>query len=186
MPRSAQLSTHLHGGRRELFAVLTDVDAYREWLPGVEHSQILAREGDIVVAELACPRYTPRVFTLEFLQTAPSSVVFQQIDSYGQPEVSGRWDLEEPEAGGSQVLVRASLCLAAPFWRLGVRRRIRSVLSAALSALDERCRHLGSEVAAEEGAKQKVLEVVREAAGLRIWYLGETFFLQKAEEPRGR
>ena len=52
---------------------------------------------------------------------------------------------------------------------------MRSALRAGLDALGARRRRLVSAQPAVAADRQKVLEIVREASGLKVWYMGESF-----------
>ena len=68
-----------------------------------------------------------------------------------------------------------------PLLGLGSRRRIRSALRASLDALGARRRRLAAALPIAAAQKHKILEVVREASGLRVWYMGQSFTLPKQE-----
>ena len=184
MLRSVEVSARLEGTREELYAILADVGRYSRWVPGIELSSVLAREGDVAVAELRGRRFNDRTFNLELILSPPAAVAFRQIDSLDRPAVSGRWQLDEtaPGVGAAIVPVRLAVRVETPLLALGSRRRLRSALRSGLDALAARHRHLAA--AQPEAGRQKVLEVVREAEGLRVWYLGESFRIPKAETGR--
>ena len=182
MLRQARAAARLEGTREELFAILTDYGRYAAWMPGVERSRVLVREGDVTVAEIEAPAWNSYPFNLELVRSPPDAVAYHQIDSVYRPAVSGRWDLgtTDPGVGASTVEVRATLRLETPLLGLASRRRVRAALRAALDALGARRRQLASGRRAE-AVRRKLLEVVREDEGLRVWYLGETFLLPKAD-----
>ena len=47
MLRTVEVSAHLQGTREELYGILADYDRYSVWMPGIELSSVLAREGDV-------------------------------------------------------------------------------------------------------------------------------------------
>jgi ribosome-associated toxin RatA of RatAB toxin-antitoxin module len=179
MRRTVEAAARLQGTRESLFAVLGDYGLYQAWVPGVEHSRLLAREGDVAVAELRCPLYSARSFTFELVRSPPSAIDFHHIGHLGRPQVSGRWELGEETAKG--VAVRARLAVETPLLKLGSREVMRSVLAATLRRLEERCRRLAAWSGGLAGkSKRKILEVVRRPDGLEISYLGETYRLPQA------
>ena len=184
MLRTVEISARLEGSREELFGIVADFDRYPKWMPGIELASVLAHEGDVAIAEIQAPRWSDRTFNLEFVSLSPRSVVFRQIDSLGRPEVSGRWLLgeTEPGVGASTVQVSLRLRVDTPLFGLGSRRGIRSALRAGLDALSARRRHLASARPDAAARRHKVLEVVREADGLKVWYLGETFRMPRESD----
>ncbi len=177
MLRTVDVSARLEGSRDELFAIVADYGRYSAWMPGVEVSSVLAREGDVAVAEIRAPRWSDRTFNLELIHSPPDAIAFRQIDSLDRPEISGRWQIGEtdPGVGASTVQVGLRLAIETPLFRWGARRRLRSALRAGLDALGARHRHLAAARPVAGAGRQKVLEVVREADGLKVWYLGESF-----------
>ena len=183
MQRAVEVSAHLTGTREELYSILADISHYARWVPGLELSRILAREGDITIVELRGSRFGDHTFNFELIRSLPKAIVFRQIDSLDGPDISGKWSVgeTEPGPGSARTLVRLQAQVDTPLLELGSRRRIRSALRAGLDALEIRRRHLGSARPAARAGRQKVLEVVREADGLRVWYLGESFRMPKED-----
>ncbi len=99
MLRNVEATRRPDASRDLLFDVLTDYDRYREWLPGIEHSRVLAHEGDIVVAEFKAAHYGPERVPLEFIHSPPFSIRYNQIEHYGKPDIAGRWELSDPAEG---------------------------------------------------------------------------------------
>ncbi len=179
MLRTVVVSADLQGSREELYGILADYDRYSAWMPGIELSSVLAREGDVTIAEFRGRRFSDRTFNLELIYSRPDAIAFRQIDSLDRPEISGRWRVGETErgVGSPTTLVRLTARIETPFFRLDSRWRMRSALRAGLDALGARRRRLAATRPAAGAGKRKVLEVVREAGGLKVWYLGETFRL---------
>jgi len=184
MLRNVEATRRLDASRDLLFAVLTDYDRYREWLPGIEQSRVLAREGDIVVAEFKATHYGPERVALEFIHSPPVSIRYSQVEHYGKPDIAGRWELNDP-AEGSGVAVKAAIRLNTPLFTFRSRRLMRASLGEALAALAKRSTELAAgEVAEAPTERRKILEVLRRPEGLEIWYLGESYMLTKARGPR--
>ncbi len=183
MLRSVRASARLQSTREELYSILVDFGRYSRWLPGLEQSRILTREGDVTVAELSGRRFSDRTYNLELIRSAPETVIFRQIDCLGRPEISGQWRVGETELdlGTATAVVHLQARVDTPMLRLDSRRRIRSGLHAALDALAARRRQLASARPTAEADRRKVLEVVRDAAGLKVWYLGESFLMPRED-----
>ncbi len=179
MLRNEEAVHRLDTSRDLLFAILTDYDRYREWLPGIEQSRVLAREGDIVVAEFKAPHYGRELVALEFIHSPPVSIFYSQVEHYGKPDIAGRWELSEPE-GRTGVGVKAAVRLNTPLFNFRSRRLMRASLEEALAALAKRSAALATgEVAEVPAARRKILEVLRRPQGIEIWYLGESYMLSK-------
>ncbi|MCP4661761.1 MAG: SRPBCC family protein [bacterium] len=184
MLRNEETTRSLDASRDLLFTILTDYDRYREWLPGIEQSRVLAREGDIVVAEFKASHYGPEMVALEFIHSPPASIAYSQVEHYGKPDIAGRWELSDPDEG-TGVGVKAAIRLSTPLFKFRSRRLMRASLEEALAALAKRSAALATgEVAEAPAARRKVLEVLRRPQGLEIWYLGESYMLSQVRRPR--
>ena len=184
MLRKEEATRSLDAPRDLLFTILTDYDRYREWLPGVEQSRVLAQEGDIVVAEFKAPHYGQELVALEFIHSPPAAITFSQVEHYGKPDIAGRWELSEPDEG-TGVAVKAAIRLNTPLVELRSRRLMRASLGETLAALAKRSAELAAgEVAETPTGRRKVLEVIRRPQGLEIRYLGESYMLSKVRGPR--
>ncbi len=181
MLRTVKASARIEGTREDLFAIITDYGRYATWLPGIEHAGLLAREGDVAIAEFRAPRWSHRTFNIELVHSPEGSVIFRQIDSLGRPDVEGSWKLgeTEPGVGAATVLVELEMRVETPLLGRMSRRRPRSATCAGLDALGSRRRHVASAMPAAAARKQKVLEVIRETDGLKVWYLGESYRLPR-------
>ncbi len=156
--------------REEVFAALAAAGAYRRWVPHVVHSRELAREGDIVIAELASLVYGGDRFVLELISTPPAAVAFTEVGQYRERGISGRFDLRQT---GDGVEVSATLELRSGLFDLLVRRRLRETLAATLEALAKRA----GRREAPAGRRSRRLEIRRTADGLRVWLDGKVYEL---------
>ena len=168
--------------RNDAYAMLTAYDQFQDWLPEISHSRVLAREGDIAVIELVSPLLLEGSLVLEVVHTPPDAAIFSQADRYRQRGISGGWRLlgSDDSQSSESVLLEVELEVPASLVNPGPRRRARATLNAALAALHARSASQAPG-AGDEG--RKILEVVREAGGLRVWLLGETFSLTPGPEP---
>ena len=126
--------------KAQLFELLTDYERYIHWTPDVVEAVVLAREGDIAVAEFNSPYWMRGRYQLEFVHVRPSAIIYRQ---QGQCETAwgrraglyGSWRLSDPPQGAG-VMVTAEMTMIAPPWRaLKYRRRIDLVLQRRLSVL---------------------------------------------------
>lgn len=181
MLRTVEASTYIKVPRRLAFAVLARYESYRDWMPVVLESRLLAAEGDVTIAEFVAPAYSNGKFVLEFVESPDDWLMFNQVDRYRRDGLSGRWDLEEAN-GGSGVVIRGSLSLRNGIFRFGSRRRMRQILERTLEALASWSLRLAAHGAAGKGfGKRKILELVRTADSLKIDFDGESYDLIRQE-----
>lgn len=177
MLRTVEASTYIKVPRHLAFAVLSGYESYRDWMPDILASRILAAEGDIAIAEFVAPVYSSGKFILEFVDSSDAWLMYNQVDRYRRDGLSGRWDLEEAD-GGEGVVIRGSLSLRNGLFRFGSRRRMRQALERTLEALASRSLRLAAHGAAAEGVgKRKIFELVSTADSLEIDFDGETYNL---------
>jgi uncharacterized protein YndB with AHSA1/START domain len=99
MDRSIDATVRLKVGRAEVFNRLTDYPRLADWLPGVESARILAREGDVVVAEVAAPGLGAPRRVLELVHSPPGLAHFTRVDQYRGEGTSGTWELIADDDG---------------------------------------------------------------------------------------
>lgn len=189
MLRTVEASDYIKVPRHLAFAVLAGYDSYRDWMPEVLESRLLAAEGDVAIAELLAPAYGSGKFVLEFVESSEDWLMFNQVDRYREDGLSGRWDLEEVD-GGAGVVVRGSLYLRNGLFKFGSRRRMRQSLERTLEALASRSLRLaanganGADGASGAGSgKRKIFELIRTEGSFKVDLDGEIYDLvRRAEE----
>lgn len=180
--RTVQASTYIKVPRNLAFAVLTGYESYRDWMPDVLESRLLAAEGDVAITELVAPAFGPGKFVLEFVGSSDHWLMFNQVDRYRRDGLFGRWDFEETDAG-SGVVVRASLSLKNGLLRIGTRRALRQVLERTLDALASRSLRLAAHGAlGADLGKRKIFELERTGGSLRIHFDGKSYDLVRQAE----
>jgi len=133
----ATLSCTLSAPLDKIFGVLSDYANYPLWAPDVVSATVLAREGDIVVAEFESPFLTEKKYVLEFLLVPPTAIAFKQVDQFGERGVRGRWDLKQARDGTGTV-VTGSMSVRAEMRKLLInRRRARLIVRRRLDSLKE-------------------------------------------------
>lgn len=168
MKREAHAERRLAAPPAEVAAVLADYARYREWLPGVEQSRVLAAEGDVAVVELAAPARPPLV--LETVRASATSLLFRQVDRYRRSGLAGRIELA-PGAHGGETRVQAAATWAAGWLDFRASRRLRERLEHALTALETRL--AAGAAGAVPVRRRKLLEVVRTPHALELRLPGE-------------
>lgn len=175
MKLEEQAAVELITTPRNLLDLLLDYGHYADWLPGLNRSLALAREGDIAVVEFAAPDWFPNPVTFEFVHTEPLRIAFQQAGQFGEGGLSGTINIDPARAPDRARMV-INACLRVPLFRFGVRRRLRETLQLVFESL---AMHLESQVddaarATKEG-RRLILQVRRQEGALEIWYRGKVF-----------
>ena len=180
---TARTSAFIRAPQRVVYSVLTGYRQYEAWVPDVTRSRLLAREGELAIAELISPPYGDEKLDLEFIQSPPDRVVFTQVDRYRQDGISGHFEIAGAE-DGSGTLVVAELAARAGLTRLGCRKRLRRVLDRTLEALGDRALKLITSGLAEtpdQRAKLLEIEIAGEEVTLRVG--GDTYELVRRRTP---
>lgn len=166
----------------QVFGVLSDYANYPMWAPDVVSATLLAREGDIVVAEFHSPFLTDKKYVVEFLHGPPNSIVYKQVDQFGERGVQGEWRLERaPDGSGTMVhgsmVVRAEVTKA-----LMNRRRAVLILQRRLDSLREFFAPPAGPSADRSGlADDPVLEAVASGEPALVCWRGTRYVLTKSD-----
>ena len=148
MWRAAEASAYLRAPLELVYPILTNYDLYSSWVPDITSSRLLAREGDLAIAEFVCPRYGRGKFLLELIETPATAISYSRIDHH-RVEMTGGWRLEETQSG-DRVVAHADLRLDGRPHEIFLRRAMRDVLERTLEGLTERVTQI--EAALETGA----------------------------------
>jgi hypothetical protein len=170
-----------------VFDLLTDYPRLAEWLPEVESARVLAREGDVVVVEVAAPGLSAPSLVLELVHSPPRLARFTRVDQYRGEGTTGTWELAE---GDGRLELRVQLRPGPSFAGARGRRRLRAGLDHALEAIRRGIEHRKPEPEAgpetrpeaETDGRRKILEVARRGDAVVVWYRGEVFELPRRAE----
>jgi hypothetical protein len=181
MDRSIDGSVRLQAEQDEIFDRLTDYPRLSEWLPGVESARVLAREGDIVVAELVAPGLGASSLVLELVHSPPKLAQFTRVDQYSGEGTSGTWELVADDDG---VELRVHLRPGPSFSRARGRKRLRAGLDDALDAIRKGLEEIAAqpEPEGDEEGRRKILEVTRRGDTVVVWHRGRVFELPRRAE----
>jgi hypothetical protein len=181
MDRSIDGAVRLQADRDEIFDRLTDYPRLGDWLPGVESARVLAREGDIVVAELAAPGLGAPSLVLELVHSPPGLAQFTRVDQYRGEGTSGTWELTPDDDG---VELRVQLRPGPAFSGARGRKRLRAGLEHALEAIRRGIEKASSQLEpqAEVEGRRKILEVTRRGDTVVVWHRGKVFELPRGAE----
>jgi hypothetical protein len=181
MDRSIDGAVLLAADRDEIFDRLTDYPRLSDWLPGVESARVLAREGDIVVAEVKAPGLGAPSLVLELVHSPPGLAQFTRVDQYSGEGTSGTWELVPVDDG---VELRVQLRPGPRFSGARGRKRLGAGLDHALEAIQQGLEKIAVQPEAEDGeeGRRKILEVTRNGDIVVVWHRGRVFELPRRTE----
>lgn len=181
MDQTIDGAVRLQADRDEIFDRLTDYPRLVEWLPGVESVRVLAREGDIVVAEVAAPGLGVPNVVFELVHSPPTLAQFTRVDQYRGEGTSGTWKLTVDDDG---VELRVQLRPGPNFSGARGRKRLRAGLEQALEAVRRGLEKTAAqpETEDEEEGRRKILEVTRHGDTVVVWHRGKVFELPRRAE----
>lgn len=176
--RSKTFSATLQGDSSLIYEILIDYDNYFEWLPFVTHSKLLAKEGDLAIAEMELNTHRGAKIAIECVHTKNKSVMSRRI-SGGVPVHEIVWTLNPSGQGQTEV----SLTIEHEAdWKRFIPGMVKNVTGDRyLAALKSRAAVFSSDLLDDESGK-KVLEVFETDDGLDLWILGKKYVLKPAEE----
>jgi len=181
MDRSIEATVRLKCDRDEAFERLTDYHNLRDWLPGVESARVLAREGDVVVAEVKAPGLGAPGLVLELVHSPPGLAHFTRVDQYRGEGTSGTWELiDEDGEVALQVRLRPGPSFAGARGRKRLRTGLENALAVIRRGLNERTAE--PEIEAEVEGRRKILEVTRRGDTVVVWHRGKVFELPHRTE----
>jgi uncharacterized protein YndB with AHSA1/START domain len=181
MDRNVEGAIEIAADRATLFDHLTDYPRLAEWLPGVESTRVLAREGDVVIVELTAPGLSAPSLVLELVHSPPNLVHFTRVDRYRGEGTTGTWEIAETDDGSE---LRASLRPGPSFASSRGRRNLKAGVDRALEAIRRGIEQMPSEPRAEDepDGRRKILEVTRRGDTVEVWYRGKVFELPRRAE----
>ena len=168
---------YINAPQRVVYAVLTNYRHFEAWMPDVVRSRLLAREGEVAVAELIVPPHGAEKLILELVESPSSSVAFTQVDRLREDGVSGRFDLS-PTEDVTRTKVTAELGMKIGPHRLACRRRLEQVAEHTLTALVDRALKLQTSGLSEvPDQRAKILEIEVAAGDVTMRVAGTTYEL---------
>jgi len=161
-----------------LYEILTDYDTFAEWLPLIARSKLLAKEGDLAIAELELLRPPKDMFVVECIHTKNKMVLWRTIRGRS-PITEVEWDIERAEEGQSRVTLALE---GRNDWTRLVPAYSQFLHPArCLQALQARTSEFLPELATTEDG-EKILEISETAEGLICWMQGKKYRLTPASE----
>jgi ribosome-associated toxin RatA of RatAB toxin-antitoxin module len=160
-----------------VYEILTDYDGYSEWMPLIARSVLLAKEGDLAIAEFELVRPSKEKFAVECIHTKNRMVLTRTI-SGRIPVRQIEWDLS-PSGQGTDVKVVVE---ARTNWHRilpAYRRFINPV--AFLAGLRAQLSSFSPEALPDEEG-EKIFELTESEQGLVCWIRGKKYTLTPAPE----
>ncbi len=157
-----------------LYDLLVDYDNYIEWMPLVARSKLLAKEGDLAIAEFELLEPAKDTFVVECVHTRNKMVMWRPIR--GKIPISeARCDIEP--AGKGQT--RVTMTLEGDWgWRHLFRSPYNRFINpvACLRALHAEASVFQPEMIADEDG-ERILEISETSEGLICWLRGKKYVL---------
>ncbi len=161
------------------YEVLTDYDGYCEWMPFVLTSKLLAKEGDLAIAEFEMIRPSKEKFALECIHTRNKMVLTRTI-SGKLPVSQFEWIIKA--SGDKQCEVTLTIHAKANWHRLVPAYRIFMNASKCLGALQSQISCFCPDIAIPDGQGERIIELAETEQGLVCWIRGKKYILTPAPE----
>ena len=158
-----------------VYEILTDYDTYSEWMPSVTRSKLLAKEGDLAIAEFESVAPTKDLFVVEGIHTKNKMVLWRIIR--GKIPISEiQWDIEPAEERQTRVALSFE---AKTIWSQFLPNIIKPARY--LKALQSHISAFLPDVLTDEDG-EKILEIAETSEGLMCWIRGKKYILTPAPE----
>ncbi len=155
------------------YDILTDYDSYSDWMPHVTRSKLLAREGDLAIAEFEMSHPRQDKFALECIHTRNKMVLTRTI-SGGIPVSQFEWTIE-PSGEGCKVTLAIE---AKTNWHRFVPGYSFLMNPArCLKSLQSQASTFGGDISIQGEGGETVLEVIETDEGLFCWLRGKKYSL---------
>jgi ribosome-associated toxin RatA of RatAB toxin-antitoxin module len=161
-----------------IYEILTDYDAYSDWLPTVAQSKLLAREGDLAIAEfdLASPKGDK--YTFECIHTRNKMVLTRRISGKA-PVTQVEWKLQAEGNQSTRVTIELQghgFMPAMPSYRRFADG------SGWLKSLQAEAASASPGISVESEGGELIVEIAETEEGLFCWLKGKKYILQPAPE----
>ncbi len=161
------------------YEILTDYDSYHEWLPYVVKSKLLAKEGDLAIAEFEVSRPSKGRFVLECIHTRNKMVLTRTISGM-MPVSQFEWIIKA--SGEKKCEVTLTIQAKASWHRLVPAYRIYMHAPKCLGALQSQISSFCPDIPLPDGEGEKIIELAETEQGLVCWIRGKKYTLTPAPE----
>lgn len=158
-----------------LYDILTDYDGYAEWLPQVAKSKLLAREGDLALAEFEVNLPPRKRFVVECVHTRNKMVLWRSIG-----EEIPVWQVEWTIAAAGDSKADVILVVSNKCQRNSLLPKYRRFLEPkkCMAALQSQLSAFLPELAVTDEAGEKIFELVETGDGVVCWIRGKKYVLK--------
>jgi ribosome-associated toxin RatA of RatAB toxin-antitoxin module len=165
-----------------IFELLTDYDSYEEWIPMVTKAKLLAKEGDLALAEIEVSQPAPDKMVLECIHDKNRSVLARAI-SGATPLAKIEWTIAP--SGPGQCLVTVALEGKVDWhWLVPGYRKLLDARQYA-RALEGQAAAFTSQISVAGDSGELILDLMETSEGMVLVYRGKKYLLQPVgEEPK--
>ena len=161
------------------YEILTDYDNYNEWMPLVTKSKLLAKEGDLAIAEFEVTQPGKDKYALECIHTRNKMVLTRRI--------SGKLPIHQFEwlihaEGENRCSVTLTIQAKSGWHRLVPASRSLLNASRCLKALQTQVSVFSPNLAVTDQEGEKIIELAETEQGLVCWIRGKKYLLTPAPE----
>ncbi len=160
------------------YEILIDYDSYAEWLPSLAQSKLLAKEGDLAIAEFDVGRPGKDKYAVECIHTRNKMVLTRTISGV-IPVAQYEWKIEPEGAGCKITLVvagKTSWRLLLPVYRMLTNP------ARCLDALKSQLSAFSPDIAVRDEKGEKILELMETEQGLVCWLRGKKYTMTPVSE----
>jgi ribosome-associated toxin RatA of RatAB toxin-antitoxin module len=171
----AKQSTHvLPGDTALIYEILTDYDHLAEWLPEIVNSRLLAREGDLALAELELGDSEKTRFAMECIHSPEQMVIWRPVEKK-IPVTEFQWSLKPVDNGHCSVSLELDRPLSLGGFTAGGSGLMEP--DQCLDALKNQVSIFLPDAALHEPGSETILEIVETATGLVCLLRGKKYRL---------
>ena len=174
-------ATRIPAPREQVFATLVRYTEYPLWVPGCRRLNVVASSGSQTDVEIVQAAMKTITAVLRFQADPPARIRFEMIKGTDFKSYAGQHHLMEAAGGGTVVMTEIEMDAGFMIPRFLLDDKIRQFLEEFGKGLQKRvaaAAQVSSTVATQAPAARRrmrrLLRITRTAAGLRIWYLGQT------------
>jgi ribosome-associated toxin RatA of RatAB toxin-antitoxin module len=160
------------------YEILIDYDSYAEWLPSLSQSKLLAKEGDLAIAQFELAGSGKDKYAVECIHTRNKMVLTRTISGV-MPASQYEWKIDIEGKGCKVTLAiqgKANLRLLLPVYRrLTNPERCLEALKSQLSAFS-------ADIAVRDEKGEKILELMETEEGMVCWLRGKKYTMKLVSE----
>jgi ribosome-associated toxin RatA of RatAB toxin-antitoxin module len=172
---SSRAEGTLPGEPSLIFELLTDYDTYAEWIPLVSESKLLAKEGDLALAEMKVARPSAEKIVFECIHDKNRGVLARAI-SGNLPIAKIEWTIAAAGPGQSQVTMTME---GKPDWHwLLPQYRKQMNAQQYINALKGQAAAFSSDLSIAGEGGETILDLMETNEGMVLVYRGQKYTLQ--------